>query len=186
MGRLGHPHFTSRLSVNARPHKRLASAKPHHSPRKWLYAAKPSSHHIRFSFPLPVLPLREIVVVAVHEYLLPLLYYTPLFIRHTSTPAMSAIARRSFARAAAAPRSIVRAPLRTSSTLLAQHSVKSSSFSSLRHNTARTFSTTMVQASAGDAFASPAPAAQYDQEIVDMASYIHNYKIDSELAVSSH
>lgn len=44
----------------------------------------------------------------------------------------------------------------------------------------------MVQASAGDAFASPAPAAQYDQEIVDMASYIHNYKIDSELAVSSN
>jgi len=41
----------------------------------------------------------------------------------------------------------------------------------------------MVQASAGDAFASPAPAAEYDQEIVDMASYIHNYKIDSELAV---
>lgn len=99
---------------------------------------------------------------------------------------MSAIARRSFARAAAAaPRSVVRAPLRTSSTLLAQHSAKTSSFSSLRHNTARAFSTTMVQASAGDAFASPAPAAQYDQEIVDMASYIHNYKIDSELAVSS-
>jgi len=98
---------------------------------------------------------------------------------------MSAIARRSFARAAAA-RSTVRAPLRSSSTLLAHHSrpaTSSSSFSSFRHNTARTFSTTMVQASAGDAFASPAPAAEYDQEIVDMASYIHNYKIDSELAV---
>jgi len=103
---------------------------------------------------------------------------------------MSAIARRSFARAAAAARSntaVVRAPLRSSSTLLAHHNAKSSSSSSLfRHNTARTFSTTMVQASAGDAFASPAPAAQYDQEIVDMASYIHNYKIDSDLAVSSN
>lgn len=44
----------------------------------------------------------------------------------------------------------------------------------------------MVQASAGDAFASPAPPAEYDQEIVDMASYIHNYKIDSDLAVSRH
>ena len=99
---------------------------------------------------------------------------------------MSAIARRSFARAAAARSNtaVVRAPLRSSSTLLAHHSAKSSSSSLFRHNTARTFSTTMVQASAGDAFASPAPAAQYDQEIVDMASYIHNYKIDSDLAVS--
>lgn len=41
----------------------------------------------------------------------------------------------------------------------------------------------MVQASAGDAFAAPAPPAEFDREIVDMASYIHNYKIDSELAV---
>jgi hypothetical protein len=102
---------------------------------------------------------------------------------------MSAIARRSFARAAATARSntaVVRAPLRSSSTLLAHHNAKSSSSSLFRHNTARTFSTTMVQASAGDAFASPAPAAQYDQEIVDMASYIHNYKIDSDLAVGSN
>lgn len=34
-----------------------------------------------------------------------------------------------------------------------------------------------------DAFASPAPAAEFDREISDMASYIHNYKVDSELAV---
>ena len=44
----------------------------------------------------------------------------------------------------------------------------------------------MVQAEKGDAFAAPAPAAEYDQEIVDMASYIHNYKIDSDLAVSCY
>jgi hypothetical protein len=30
----------------------------------------------------------------------------------------------------------------------------------------------------------PAKAAEYDQEIKDMADYIHNYKIDSDLAVS--
>lgn len=30
----------------------------------------------------------------------------------------------------------------------------------------------------------PAKAPEYDPEIKDMASYIHNYKIDSELAVS--
>lgn len=31
--------------------------------------------------------------------------------------------------------------------------------------------------------AAPAPPGDYDKEIVDMASYIHNYKIDSDLAV---
>jgi hypothetical protein len=30
----------------------------------------------------------------------------------------------------------------------------------------------------------PAKPAEYDQEIKDMADYIHNYKIDSDLAVS--
>ena len=30
----------------------------------------------------------------------------------------------------------------------------------------------------------PAKAAEFDQEIKDMADYIHNYKITSELAVS--
>jgi len=41
----------------------------------------------------------------------------------------------------------------------------------------------MVIKSAGDAVASPAPKAEFDSEIVDMANYIHNYKIDSDLAV---
>jgi 2-methylcitrate dehydratase len=103
---------------------------------------------------------------------------------------MSFIASRSFARAST--RNLVakaspRAPL--CSSRLAQHQAKSSASSFLstqRHTSARCFSTTMVQASAGDAFAAPAPAAQYDQEIVDMASYIHNYKIDSDLAVSCY
>lgn len=35
-----------------------------------------------------------------------------------------------------------------------------------------------------DALASPAPAREFDNEIVDMASYIHNYKVESDLAVS--
>jgi hypothetical protein len=46
---------------------------------------------------------------------------------------------------------------------------------------AAAFSTTMKPNS--DAIASPAPAAEFDREITDMASYIHNYKVDSELAV---
>ncbi|GAB7356292.1 hypothetical protein MBLNU459_g7095t1 [Dothideomycetes sp. NU459] len=36
-----------------------------------------------------------------------------------------------------------------------------------------------------DAVAAPAPAKEFDSEIVDMASYIHNYKIDSELALDT-
>jgi 2-methylcitrate dehydratase len=34
-----------------------------------------------------------------------------------------------------------------------------------------------------DAIASPASAGEFDREITDMASYIHHYKVDSELAV---
>ncbi|OQO06922.1 2-methylcitrate dehydratase, mitochondrial [Cryoendolithus antarcticus] len=36
-----------------------------------------------------------------------------------------------------------------------------------------------------DAMATPKKAAEYDKEIVDMASYIHNYKIDSDLAIDT-
>lgn len=36
-----------------------------------------------------------------------------------------------------------------------------------------------------DAVAEPAPPKEFDQELVDMASYIHNYKVDSDLAVST-
>jgi hypothetical protein len=104
---------------------------------------------------------------------------------------MSFIASRSFARATT--RNLVakagpRAPLQSSRLL--QHQAKSATSllpSTSRLTSARCFSTTpaaMVHAEKGDAFAAPAPAAQYDQEIVDMASYIHNYKIDSDLAVS--
>ena len=32
-------------------------------------------------------------------------------------------------------------------------------------------------------FPAPAVARDYDPEIQDMATYVHNYKIDSELAV---
>lgn len=45
------------------------------------------------------------------------------------------------------------------------------------------FSTTMIPRS--DAVATPAAPKEFDNEIVDMASYVHNYKIDSELAVSA-
>lgn len=34
-----------------------------------------------------------------------------------------------------------------------------------------------------DAMAAPAPPAEFDKEIVDMADYACNYKIDSDLAV---
>lgn len=33
--------------------------------------------------------------------------------------------------------------------------------------------------------ASPAKPAEFDHEIVDMANYVKNYKIDSDLAVSA-
>jgi len=36
-----------------------------------------------------------------------------------------------------------------------------------------------------DAVAAPASAKEFDQEIVDMASYIHNYRIDSDLAIDT-
>ena len=98
---------------------------------------------------------------------------------------MSFIARRTFARAASrnVARAGPRAPLYTSR--LAQQSSSSPATTlPTPHTTLRTFSSSkMVQASAGDAFAAPAPPAEFDKEIVDMASYIHNYKIDSELAV---
>src|SRR6266480_5111718 len=35
-----------------------------------------------------------------------------------------------------------------------------------------------------DAIASPTSPNEYDKEIVDVASYVHNYKIDSDVAVS--
>jgi 2-methylcitrate dehydratase len=36
----------------------------------------------------------------------------------------------------------------------------------------------------GDAIASPSSPNEFDNEIVDVASYVHNYKIDSDVAVS--
>lgn len=35
-----------------------------------------------------------------------------------------------------------------------------------------------------NATAVPAPAKEYDHEIVDMAKYVHHYNIDSDVAVS--
>lgn len=36
----------------------------------------------------------------------------------------------------------------------------------------------------GDAIASPASPNEFDKEIADVANYVHNYKIDSDVAVS--
>lgn len=44
------------------------------------------------------------------------------------------------------------------------------------------FSTTMIPRN--DAVAAPAPPKEFDHEIVDMASYVHHYKVESDLAVS--
>ncbi|KJX97794.1 2-methylcitrate dehydratase like protein [Zymoseptoria brevis] len=94
---------------------------------------------------------------------------------------MSSLAARSLLRTT---RGLSRstAPLCSSSRLL-QQSVKSQSttrFSQL--HSARAFSTTMATRSGAPI---PAGKAEYDQEIKDMADYIHNYKIDSDLAVDT-
>lgn len=101
---------------------------------------------------------------------------------YTSFPrTMSSLAARSLAR------NVVRqsrAPLCSSARL----SQKSSAFAQrtlqqAQRNTPRAFSTTMIPKS--DAMAVPAPPAEFDKEIVDMARYASNYKVDSELAVRS-
>ncbi|GAB7361842.1 hypothetical protein MBLNU230_g1883t1 [Neophaeotheca triangularis] len=74
-----------------------------------------------------------------------------------------------------------RAPL-CSSTRLSQQSLRTQALSFQRHS-ARPFSATMIPKS--DAMAAPADAKEFDKPIVDMASYIHNYKIDSELALDT-
>lgn len=49
------------------------------------------------------------------------------------------------------------------------------------HQQTKAFS--MSPALNSDATASPASAREFDNEVNDMASYVHNYKLNSELAV---
>ena len=92
---------------------------------------------------------------------------------------MSSIARQTFARTA---RSVnrSRAPLCSSSRIAGQQSFRPHFLQ--QPQTVRAFSATMIPKS--DAVASPAPKAEFDKEIVDMADYATNYKVTSELAVS--
>ena len=48
---------------------------------------------------------------------------------------------------------------------------------------ARALSTMAARQSGADHGAAPAAKEAYDPEILDIASYVHNYRIDSELAV---
>lgn len=91
---------------------------------------------------------------------------------------MSSPLSRTFLRTCS--RNIVgqRSLLRNTARIVSRASIAPTSFSI---RSAAAFSTTMKPNS--DAFASPAPAAEFDREITDMASYIHNYKVTSELAV---
>ncbi|OJD23263.1 2-methylcitrate dehydratase [Blastomyces percursus] len=81
-----------------------------------------------------------------------------------------------------APRSLPLRQLATSS--VAASSLRSSSsrsaFSSKFLQSRSSFSTMSALNSAAPA--APAPAREYDPEIKDMASYIHHYKVDSDLA----
>lgn len=74
------------------------------------------------------------------------------------------------------------APLGCATTRTAARVLPFSRPSTFRVAGASPFSTTMIPRN--DALASPAPAREFDNEIVDMASYIHNYKVESDLAVS--
>ena len=90
--------------------------------------------------------------------------------------AASRSARSSSSRAGIAASASIRAAARP----LASH-LSRQQFLISRNTMAASFST--VPARKGDAVASPAAPRDYDPEIVDMASYIHNYNVDSDLAV---
>ncbi|KAF1354884.1 MmgE/PrpD family-domain-containing protein [Delphinella strobiligena] len=75
------------------------------------------------------------------------------------------------------------APLGCATTRTAARVLPFSRPSTFRLAGAAPFSTTMIPRN--DAVASPAPAREFDNEIVDMASYIHNYKVESDLAIDT-
>jgi 2-methylcitrate dehydratase len=95
---------------------------------------------------------------------------------------MSSIVRQTFSRSCRNLRR--RAPLCASSARGAQQFSKAP-FLQQRLPIAqptRAFSATMIPKS--DAAAAPAAPQEFDKEIVDMADYASNYKVDSDLAVS--
>ncbi|EME89627.1 uncharacterized protein MYCFIDRAFT_57025 [Pseudocercospora fijiensis CIRAD86] len=95
---------------------------------------------------------------------------------------MSSIAARSLLRTTT--RSLSRsskAPLCTSSRL-AQTGLKAARSPFTQLQSARAFSTTMAPQSGAPP---PGKAPEYDPEIKDMADYIHNYKITSDLAIDT-
>src|ERR1700761_7561067 len=92
---------------------------------------------------------------------------------------MSSLAARSVLRSAARSVQRSRAPL-SSSTLLARKPTDFHQNSFPQVTARRAFSATMAAKSG----APPSNAPQtFDPEIVETAKYVHNYKIDSELAV---
>lgn len=93
---------------------------------------------------------------------------------------MSSIARRTLVCSARSFRSTPRASICTSA-LLVQRPIQRQSVSCKVQQSVRTFSASMVPKSG--AHAAPAPPQEFDKEIVDMADYVSNYKIDSDLAV---
>jgi len=93
---------------------------------------------------------------------------------------MSSIVRRTLVCSARSLRSSTQASLCTSA-LLAQRPVRRPMVSCLAQQSARAFSASMIPKS--DAHAAPAPPQEFDKEIVDMADYASNYKINSDLAV---
>lgn len=100
----------------------------------------------------------------------------------TTTTIMSSLAARTALRTAARSSRTKPAPLAASSSAFAQkHSWRSPQQSIQQQplQARRAFSTTMA-AKAGSA---PAGQDPFDEPIQDMATYIHNYKIDSDLAV---
>jgi len=95
---------------------------------------------------------------------------------------MSSIVRRTLVCSARSLRSSTQASLCTSA-LLAQRPVRRPMVSCLAQQSARAFSASMIPKS--DAHAAPAPPQEFDKEIVDMADYASNYKINSDLAIDT-
>lgn len=94
---------------------------------------------------------------------------------------MSSLAARSALRTAArSSRTRVPAPLCASSPAVLNYPRASQPQRKQSLQSTRPFSTTMAARSGAPA---PSGANPFDEPIQDMATYIHNYKIDSDLAV---
>ncbi|WPG97564.1 2-methylcitrate dehydratase, mitochondrial [Acrodontium crateriforme] len=92
---------------------------------------------------------------------------------------MSSIASRTLARSA---RTLQRSSIRTAPLCASSRIAQQPLRSSFLQTAVRTFASTMAAKSGAPVKPSTAP---FDKEIVDMADYIHNYKIDSDLAIDT-